>query len=375
MNGTRAKNLIRINTRKAITVAALLLITGTTGIGRAAEPDAPDSAEIRRLAQEDQADRSRTFAEFQAGAKRFAARDRERRRRMAQLLQEDRVVTAEDFDHAALLYQHGERPSDYLSARELAIVAGMKGKYSSLPALAEDRFLVSIHRPQRFGSQSHFDKDGKQSLQPVDEGSLFPVTDGLRLDMFIPPLALSRSKFEKATEEAFPIIAERAQQRLDPSKRRELEDSETSRRLLALYDYRDVQSPLAPVVLALLIYREDRLAAPRDYFHVAFLLERDAGSGKSDAPRLLLANELATVAALRGHSDAPKLFAKTWDRYARATKLKTRYGTLPKSRIDEDVSPGVRRLFWGSRLQAVDPVQEHRQPSPRPPQLPDGDER
>src|SRR4051812_19012362 len=131
----------------------LLLFSAVNSQAQSKEPDGPASAEIRKLAEEDQADRSKPFPYPKQEEKRMRDRDAARRKRMAQLLQQDKLVTGEDFDHAALLYQHGAKPDDYLVARELAIVAGAKGRYGSLPALAEDRFLVNIGRMQRFGSQ------------------------------------------------------------------------------------------------------------------------------------------------------------------------------------------------------------------------------
>lgn len=327
-------------------VAATMLASAQPAIGQAVKQEVTASAEIRRLAQEDQADRSLPLSELRAQERRVRARDRERRRRIAALLREDRLVTGEDFDHAALLYQHGERPSDYLIARELAIVAGMMGKYGSLPALAEDRYLVAIGRPQRFGSQSYFGKEGKQALNPVDEDAETAVTDGLRLDMFVPPLALSRTTFENAPEEAFPRIMERAQLRLDPKRRADMENSETSRELLRLYSDSRRESIPDAAARALRLYQEDRLDAPRDYYHAAELLRRSTADAKRpDASRWLLANELAAVAAIRGHPGGPRLFAETWDRHARAAGRKPRYGTVPGSRIDPKVSPAVRRLF------------------------------
>ena len=143
-------------------------------------------------------------------------------------------------------------------------------------------------------------------------------------------------------------MMERAEKRLDPGRRAELEASEASRELLRLYcdSQRDPSTSAAAAVRVLSLYREDRLAASRDHYHAAAILERSVAPGsKGNASRLLLVNELAAVAAIRGYPGALRLFAETWDRYARAAHRKPRYGTLPGSRVDPSVSPAVRRFF------------------------------
>src|SRR6266508_3877901 len=73
-----------------------------------------------------------------------------------------------------------DAPEDYLLAHELCVVAISKGNTEArwLAAASEDRFLMSIDRPQRFGTQ--FRSDGVNThfkLYKMDSG----VTDELRL--------------------------------------------------------------------------------------------------------------------------------------------------------------------------------------------------
>ncbi len=146
------------------------------------------------------------------------------------------LVIGEDFDHAALVFQHGEKLDDYLIARELGILAAINESYTSLPALAEYRFLVTIHRKQRFVSQSHFDKRGSQHADPIDEEGDTAVTDPLRLDFLTAPLAESKTKFERAVQESMPAIFERLGKRLDPARQEEFEHSEGTQELNSLFE-------------------------------------------------------------------------------------------------------------------------------------------
>ena len=56
---------------------------------------------------------------------------------------------------APMVLQHASRPEDYLLAHEFCVVALAKGEKSArwLAAATEDRFLMNLKRPQRFGTQ------------------------------------------------------------------------------------------------------------------------------------------------------------------------------------------------------------------------------
>lgn len=77
-----------------------------------------------------------------------------------------------------------------------------------------------------------------------------------------------------------------------------------------------------------------------DYYRAAFLLA--IGKRRED---ILLANELAVLAAMRKQPNAPRLFAATWDRFARSIRRPARYGTFPDSKVHPDVAPAVGRAF------------------------------
>ncbi len=58
-----------------------------------------------------------------------------------------------------------------------------------MAAAAEDRFLMNIGRPQRFGTQFRSDGTGPLKLYAVGEG----VADDLRRLMGVPPLSEAKA--------------------------------------------------------------------------------------------------------------------------------------------------------------------------------------
>jgi hypothetical protein len=98
-----------------------------------------------------------------------------------------------------MVLQHGPAPEDYLLAHELCVVAVGKGEKRAawLAAASEDRFLMSVGRPQRFGTQFRGDAPGgKIRLYKVDPG----VTDNLRRAFGVPPLADAKAREAKLNE-------------------------------------------------------------------------------------------------------------------------------------------------------------------------------
>jgi hypothetical protein len=71
-------------------------------------------------------------------------RDRERRRRVEALIEAGALRRAEDYFHAAMVFQHGEEPDDFVRAHELARKATEMGMDQAkwLAAAAIDRWLM-----------------------------------------------------------------------------------------------------------------------------------------------------------------------------------------------------------------------------------------
>jgi hypothetical protein len=191
---------------------------------------AQDNSSLRALFVEDQRDRGLPYADdavhmlpkaeadkLPDHSQNFGMRDVERLKQVKTLLKSGGLQTAHDFRYAAILFQHGQHPDDYLLAHVLAIRAVGLGDLSSqnLAALTLDRYLQSIGRGQVFGSQyltesyayrlqhsTEKDVDERavakgegDTLQPYDE-SLVP--DSLRHAFCIASLAEQKKAVEDA---------------------------------------------------------------------------------------------------------------------------------------------------------------------------------
>jgi hypothetical protein len=85
----------------------------------------------------------------------MSANDALRRKRVHQLLDEGALRTARDFSDAAIIFQYGQEPDDYLLAHVLALIAVAKGDKNGreIAAITLDRYLQSIGQSQIFGTQ------------------------------------------------------------------------------------------------------------------------------------------------------------------------------------------------------------------------------
>ena len=151
-----------------------------------------DNPELARMYAEDQSDRR--DAE-KIGWEKISERDTARLTRTKAIYRGDGLTTGGDYFHAAMILQHSHQPEDYLLAHELCVVAIGRGAERAkwLAAATEDRFLMTIDRPQRFGTQYRPDPPGSNGpirLYKVDDG----VTDGLRREFKAPSLADARAK-------------------------------------------------------------------------------------------------------------------------------------------------------------------------------------
>lgn len=165
---------------------------------RAQPADKPkDNDELAKMYKEDQDDRR------PAGGKpidweKVEPRDRAREARVKELFKGDKLQTAADFYHAAMVLQHAPQPDDYLLAHEFCVVAAAKGEKRALwlAAASEDRFLMNLKRPQRFGTQYRSEQGGAIKLYETDP----IVTDALRREYGVPTLADAKAREAKFNE-------------------------------------------------------------------------------------------------------------------------------------------------------------------------------
>ncbi len=177
-----------------VAVAAVLLAGSARG-GDA--PVASDNLELQRMFADDQADRTPGLHGIDWSV--VGPRDQARLKRARELYQAGELRTGKDWLHAALILQHSSEPNDYLLAHEMCVAALAEGERGArwLVAATEDRFLMSIGRTQRFGTQYEAaDAPGKFRLAPTDP----QVTDELRAAVGAPPLAEAKrteGRFDK----------------------------------------------------------------------------------------------------------------------------------------------------------------------------------
>lgn len=149
--------------------------------------------ELWAIREADDADRQPEHVD----AKAVIERDRARLLRVKEIIAAGGLKTAMDYFIAAMIHQHGSAPEDFLGARSLALRAveldptNTRAKW--LVAAAQDRHLLSIGKPQIYGTQ--FRKiEGVWQLEPIDETA---VTDEERAKWNVPTLAEAKRRAEK----------------------------------------------------------------------------------------------------------------------------------------------------------------------------------
>jgi hypothetical protein len=161
------------------------------------QPDPHTSERLKILFDEDQAPRSEPVdwtdpdrliqelgPEYMNRAEEEA---RCRRVEVLQLLQQGKVNLPQDLYHAAMIFQHGTCSDHFKLANELAERSVILGYQPArwLYAASLDRYLVSIGKPQQFGTQLHWDKQRGWTMPPLDSRT----TDEDRAAYAVPPIA------------------------------------------------------------------------------------------------------------------------------------------------------------------------------------------
>ena len=105
--------------------------------------------------------------------------DAKRREQVRQLIKNGKVQSGRDYYYAAFIFQHGQKPDDYLYAHVLAVTAVNKGLHEAtwLSAASLDRYLQSIKQPQIFGTQFGSLSSGNDDQEPYNRDI---VSDDLR---------------------------------------------------------------------------------------------------------------------------------------------------------------------------------------------------
>jgi len=161
---------------------------------REAAKSAKSDDEVTKICDEDQKDRQQDWSKLTAKQMNdISARDKKRLNDILKLLGDGRVVTAEDFDHASLVLQHGSYWGDYSLAHELSICSLLLGnaKAAWLAAATYDRMLQSGGHHQRFGTQYSSEGSGPFKFDPCDTTG---IGDAERKAMKCPTLEQAKNR-------------------------------------------------------------------------------------------------------------------------------------------------------------------------------------
>ena len=151
---------------KMMIFALPLALLSLRSIGLAAQSAAPASRAVSRVHQleiEDQSENPGNISEAD-----FYRHGDERRAEIRQLLVEGKLISGKDFSDAALIFQHGEKPEDFLFAHVLAVEGLIRGVSADkwIAAATLDRYLQAVNQPQIFGTQYPADKGAGNVPKP-----------------------------------------------------------------------------------------------------------------------------------------------------------------------------------------------------------------
>ncbi|MDR6116775.1 MULTISPECIES: hypothetical protein [unclassified Sphingomonas] len=170
-------------------IAALLLISSpplaAQHIGAGQKVALTNNQEMTAIFAADQAARDHPAA---IDWKVLLPADKARRAQTQALLDAGKLSSADDFYHAAYVFQHGDEAEDCLKAHALAVVAVARGKREAtwIAAATLDRYLQRIGQPQIYGTQFLRPPGQKWTQEPYRRDLL---SDSVRQASGVPPLA------------------------------------------------------------------------------------------------------------------------------------------------------------------------------------------
>lgn len=146
----------------------------------------PTSLELKEIFEADQDDR-KNLRNKETNRETIKLKDEARLKRVEELYANGLLEKADDLMNAAMIYQHGDKPEHYKKAFELANKASGLGhpRGKKFSALAEDRYLLKIGKPQIWGTQfiKHSADGAWMIKEPFDRDA---KTDEERKEMDLP---------------------------------------------------------------------------------------------------------------------------------------------------------------------------------------------
>lgn len=148
-----------------------------------------DNSELIEIYENDQGDRQTDTINWME----VNRRDSLRRKRVFELLDSNKVRTSKDYQNAAMVFQHGGDSSAYAMAVKLMEKSIELDSTANkwLLAAATDRYLLSIGKPQIYGTQYQKRGDGPWKLGEIDTTQ---VTDAERIEFGVETLAQQSEK-------------------------------------------------------------------------------------------------------------------------------------------------------------------------------------
>jgi hypothetical protein len=151
---------------KILMVALPVAVLNLGSIGLSAQSAPPATTAVSRVHQLEIEDQSENPGNISAAE--YYRHGDVRRAEVRKLLEEGKLTSGEDFSDAALIFQHGQTPEEFLFAHVLAVEAlirtGSADKW--LAAATLDRYLQAVNRPQVFGTQYPGDKVAENTPKP-----------------------------------------------------------------------------------------------------------------------------------------------------------------------------------------------------------------
>ena len=160
---------------------------------------------LKQIVARDQAVRTATSMK---AAKPGEETDQDRRSLVRGIIDRNELHTGTDYANAALVFQHGATPDDYLLAHALAVVGASKGNRLALwlAAATLDRYLLSIKQPQIYGTQFTRKPPGPFYPQEMNNAVL---TDEIRKQTGVPITSEQEQQLKQLNGQLAPAATQR----------------------------------------------------------------------------------------------------------------------------------------------------------------------
>ena len=163
----------------------ILVILSIFGISICySQNDVKNNEELTKIYKKDQSDRQAKEIDWNL----VTPRDSIRRMRILEMSSQDLLQTSDDFYHAAMVFQHGTDSTSYKKAicfMKSAIKLDKK-RSKWLLAAATDRYLLSVRKPQIYGTQYQKKPFEPWGLAKMDTTT---ISDSVRIEFGVRTLS------------------------------------------------------------------------------------------------------------------------------------------------------------------------------------------